>query len=79
MVVGFAAETDDVIENAQVKLSKKNADMIVANDVGGSLGFGTDDNKVWLVSADGVLDVPRLAKSEIADIVLDRAARFIEK
>lgn len=79
VVVGFAAETDGVIENARVKLSKKNADMIVANDVGGSLGFGTDDNKVWLVSADGVLDVPRLAKSEIADIVLDRAARLIEK
>lgn len=78
VVVGFAAETDDVLENAQAKLAKKNADLIVANDVSGEIGFGTEDNKVWLVSADGVLDVPRLAKGEIADIVLDRAVLLLE-
>ena len=78
VVVGFAAETNDVLENAQAKLAKKNADVIVANDVSGELGFGTEDNKVWIVSTDEVIDVPRLAKSEIADIVLDRAVQLVE-
>ncbi|WP_139653087.1 bifunctional phosphopantothenoylcysteine decarboxylase/phosphopantothenate--cysteine ligase CoaBC [Raoultibacter phocaeensis] len=78
VVVGFAAETNDVLENAQAKLARKHADMIVANDVSGELGFGTEENKVWLVGADEVEDVPRLAKTEIADIVLDRAVRLLE-
>lgn len=74
VVVGFAAETDHVIENAEKKLKSKNADMIVANEVGDGLGFGTEDNKVWLVSEDELVDVPKLAKSKLADVILDRAA-----
>lgn len=77
VVVGFAAETHEVLENAKEKLVRKNADLIVANDVSGDIGFGTDENKVWIVSAEGVADVPLLAKSEIADIVLDRAAQLL--
>ena len=54
VVVGFAAETDNVIANAQAKLVKKNADVIVANRVGEGLAFGTDDNAVCFVDADEV-------------------------
>lgn len=79
VVVGFAAETNDVIENAQAKLHRKNADMIVANDVGGDVGFGTDDNKVWLVEEAGIIDVPRMSKSELADIILDNAIRRLSE
>ncbi|MEG0375542.1 MAG: bifunctional phosphopantothenoylcysteine decarboxylase/phosphopantothenate--cysteine ligase CoaBC [Raoultibacter sp.] len=77
VVVGFAAETDHVIENAEKKLKSKNADMIVANEVGNGLGFGTEDNKVWLVSEDDLIDVPKIAKSKLADVILDRAADFL--
>lgn len=79
VVVGFAAETNDVIENAQAKLHRKNADMIVANDVGGDVGFGTDDNKVWLVEEAGIIDVPRMSKSELADIILNNAIRRLSE
>ncbi|MEQ3362209.1 bifunctional phosphopantothenoylcysteine decarboxylase/phosphopantothenate--cysteine ligase CoaBC [Raoultibacter massiliensis] len=79
VVVGFAAETNDVIENAQAKLHRKNADMIVANDVGSDVGFGTDDNKVWLVEEAGIIDVPRMSKPELADIILDNAIRRLSE
>lgn len=79
VVVGFAAETNDVIENAQAKLHCKNADMIVANDVGSDVGFGTDDNKVWLVEEAGIIDVPRMSKPELADIILDNAIRRLSE
>lgn len=74
VVVGFAAETDDVIANAQAKLVKKNADMIVANQVGEGRAFGTDDNQASLVTADGVLDLPAMSKRELAERILDAAA-----
>ncbi|MEG1517523.1 MAG: bifunctional phosphopantothenoylcysteine decarboxylase/phosphopantothenate--cysteine ligase CoaBC [Raoultibacter sp.] len=77
VVVGFAAETDDVIENAREKLMKKNADMIVANEVGETKGFGTDDNKVCFVTPDEVVDVPVMPKNELADVILDKSLSFI--
>jgi phosphopantothenoylcysteine decarboxylase/phosphopantothenate--cysteine ligase len=71
-VVGFAAETGDVIRYAKSKLLSKHADLIVANDVSDpALGFGTDDNKVWFVSADGVRELPVCSKAQIARAVLD--------
>lgn len=79
VVVGFAAETDDVIENAESKLVRKNADLIVANHVGeGRLGFGTEDNKVWIVAEDDIVDVPQLAKSKLADVILDKAIQYLK-
>lgn len=70
-VVGFAAETDDVIDNARVKLEKKNADLIVANWVGGGRVFGMDENQASLVSTDAVIDLPAMSKRELADRILD--------
>lgn len=74
VVVGFAAETNDVIANAQAKLVKKNADMIVANQVGDGRAFGADDNQASLVTAEGVTDLPAMSKRELADRILDAAA-----
>ncbi len=67
LVVGFAAETRDVIENARAKLKKKRCDLIVANNVGAEAGiFGGDDNEVSLVTSSGVTNWPRSSKAEVA-------------
>lgn len=76
LVIGFAAETHDVIENARKKLIKKHADMIVANEVGSDKVFGKDDDEVWLVSAEGEEYLPTMTKVELADIILDKIARM---
>lgn len=73
IVVGFAAETDDVVANAQRKLASKHADFIVANRVGEGIAFGTDDNQATLVLADGSVDLPLMSKRELADRILDQA------
>lgn len=68
IVIGFAAETERVIEGARAKLATKGCDLIVANDVGAATGtFGGDANTVHLVSAKGVESWPPLAKSAVAD------------
>jgi len=77
MVVGFAAETDHVAENARKKLEKKNADLIVANDVTAEgAGFDVDTNIVTIFSRDGRdLPLPRLTKAEVAQRILDEVLR----
>lgn len=79
ILVGFAAETNDLRENAQKKLNKKNLDFIVANDVTAKdAGFGTDTNKVTLYYKDGSFkDLPLLSKSEVADIILDEVSMLL--
>lgn len=77
VVVGFAAETDEVIVNAQKKLEAKHADLIVGNVVGEGRAFGTDDNKVWLVSSEKVHELPLMPKERLADEILDRAAPLL--
>lgn len=72
-VVGFAAETNDVVENARVKLAKKNADMIVANEVGFQKTFGEDVNTATLVSAEEEIFLGTMTKRELADQILDAA------
>ncbi len=79
VVVGFAAETDDVLGNAQAKLSKKNADMIVANRVGEGVAFGTDDNEVTLVYPHTAIHLPKAPKDELAESILDAAKVLLEK
>jgi phosphopantothenoylcysteine decarboxylase/phosphopantothenate--cysteine ligase len=75
LVVGFAAETDDLMKNAVAKLKKKGADWIVANDVSPATGvMGGEENTVHLVSAAGVEDWPRLPKSEVAARLVARIA-----
>jgi len=64
LVIGFAAETDDVVENAVAKRSRKGADWIIANDVSGEV-MGGDRNRVHLVSENGVEDWPDMTKSEV--------------
>jgi len=67
LVVGFAAETQDVLKNAQAKLAKKGADFIVANDVSHEGGvMGGDRNRVRIVSKGGVDEWPDLSKEEVA-------------
>ena len=73
MVVGFAAETNDVVENAQRKLQAKGADFIVANRVGEGVAFGTDDNQAYLVSRAGVEELPLMSKDALANRIFDAA------
>ncbi|MGB7435996.1 MAG: bifunctional phosphopantothenoylcysteine decarboxylase/phosphopantothenate--cysteine ligase CoaBC [Candidatus Acidiferrum sp.] len=78
IVVGFAAETEHVAENARRKLTQKNADLIVANDVSKEgAGFDYDTNIVTLFSHDGRdLPLPRLSKPEVAQRILDEVLRL---
>jgi phosphopantothenoylcysteine decarboxylase/phosphopantothenate--cysteine ligase len=78
IVVGFAAETDHVAENARKKLTAKNADLIVANDVTAEgAGFELDANIVTLFSRDGRdLPLPKLTKKEVAHRILDEVLRL---
>ncbi len=78
LIVGFAAETDRVAENARKKLAAKNADLIVANDVTAEgAGFDHDTNIVTLFSRDGRdLALPKLSKSEVAQRILDEVLRL---
>ena len=76
-VVGFAAETNDVLMNAHAKLVKKNADMIVANQVGDGLAFGTDDDEVWLVTADDEVLLPLMSKRAVAGRLVEVVAAHL--
>jgi phosphopantothenoylcysteine decarboxylase/phosphopantothenate--cysteine ligase len=78
LIVGFAAETDHVAENARKKLVAKNADLIVANDVTAEgAGFDHDTNVVTMFSRDGRdLALPKLSKSEVAERILDEVLRL---
>lgn len=73
LLVGFAAETDDVEDNAREKLARKNADLLVVNDVGASdAGFAVDTNRVVILGRDGSrVEVDLAAKRAVADRVLD--------
>ena len=71
-VIGFAAETDNVVEYAERKLARKGCDAIIANDVSrADSGFGSDTNKAWIVSTAGTQELPVLTKPQLADTILD--------
>ena len=71
-VIGFAAETDNVVKYAERKLARKGCDAIIANDVSrADSGFGTDTNKAWIVSTAGTQELPVLTKPQLADTILD--------
>ena len=75
LVVGFAAETDDVIANAKAKLKKKGCDWILANDVSPATGImGGDANTIQLVTADGVESWPPQSKDDVARGLVERIA-----
>jgi phosphopantothenoylcysteine decarboxylase/phosphopantothenate--cysteine ligase len=79
VVVGFAAESQDLIDNARTKLEEKGLDLIVANDItGADSGFAVDTNRVTLIHADGAKEeLPLLSKAEVADEVMDRVTALL--
>ena len=81
ILVGFAAETEDLLANAEEKLRQKNLDMIVANDVSREdAGFESDNNLVKIIYRDGHIDdLPMMTKQEAADQILDRIKGLWER
>lgn len=79
ITVGFAAETHDLLANAQDKLNRKRLDLIVANDVtAADAGFAVDTNRVTLLGADGSIEaMPLMTKREVADTILDRMVQLL--
>lgn len=81
ILVGFAAETNDLVENAKGKIKKKNLDFIVANDLTKEgAGFGVDTNIVKIIDRDGnITEYPKMKKEEVADVILDKVKSLLEK
>jgi phosphopantothenoylcysteine decarboxylase/phosphopantothenate--cysteine ligase len=78
VTVAFAAETEKLIEHSREKLTKKNADFVVANDVTAEgAGFGVDTNRVSFVTADCVEELPLMTKQEVAGRILDKAVALL--
>ena len=79
ILVGFAAETDALLANAQAKLKRKQLDLIVANEVNtDASGFGKDTSKAALIGRDGnVEELPLLTKEEVAERIFDRVASLL--
>ena len=78
VLVGFAAETDNVVSRAREKRARKKADLIVANDVSRSdRGFDADTNAVTIVGEDGDQDVPLQSKDRVASVILDRVEELL--
>ncbi len=78
LVVGFAAETDDLLAHARAKRLRKGCDWLVANDVGSGTGvMGGTENKVTLITAEGEESWPRLDKTEVAERLADRIAEAL--
>ena len=76
--VGFAAETNNVIDYAQGKLERKNLDMIAANHVGGDeTGFGTNDNAITLISTEAVIELTQASKTQIARQLIEQISTKI--
>ncbi|MBT3916559.1 MAG: bifunctional phosphopantothenoylcysteine decarboxylase/phosphopantothenate--cysteine ligase CoaBC [Rhodospirillaceae bacterium] len=79
LVIGFAAETEDVVAYAQAKLSKKGCDWIVANDVSPETGtFGGKNNTVHVIEADTIEDWPTLSKEDVGQKLAIRIATYLE-
>ena len=80
LVVGFAAETNDVLNYARSKMSKKNLDLVVANDITkAGAGFNADTNIATIISRDATIDLPLMAKRELADKILDEVIKLRDK
>jgi phosphopantothenoylcysteine decarboxylase/phosphopantothenate--cysteine ligase len=79
VLVGFAAETESVVERSMQKLASKGVDLVVGNDVAADgVGFSHDTNAVTIVSADGRTDIPLTSKRVVADAVLDAAVARLQ-
>ena len=78
LVIGFAAETDDLIANATAKLRRKGCDWMIANDVSGGAVFGEDENRVHVITDGGAEAWPRLGKDEVAERIAARVAAHLD-
>lgn len=76
--VGFAAETEDLVANARAKLTGKGVDLVAANTVGTGSGFEVDDNRLTLIDAQGVTELPLLHKSHLARALIQQIAQRYE-
>jgi len=75
VLTGFAAETENIEENGRAKLAAKGCDLLVVNQVGPGLAFGTSDNAALVLGSDGSLtEVPRGPKTTLADVIWDLVA-----
>jgi phosphopantothenoylcysteine decarboxylase / phosphopantothenate---cysteine ligase len=80
LVVGFAAETEDMLANGRAKLARKGCDLLVVNQVGDGMAFGTTDNEAVVLGADGIeIKVPRGPKEELADVIWDQVAARLQR
>ncbi|HSQ89654.1 bifunctional phosphopantothenoylcysteine decarboxylase/phosphopantothenate--cysteine ligase CoaBC [Romboutsia sp.] len=81
ILVGFAAETNDLIENARGKVKKKNLDFIVANDLTKEgAGFGVDTNIVKIIDKEGnITEYPKMKKEEVANVILDKVKTLLKR
>jgi len=78
--VGFAAETENVLENARQKLAAKHLDAIVVNDVSRpGVGFDSERNEVTILTHDEIVEVPETTKWEVAQRVLDQVVRLRQR
>ncbi len=80
VVIGFAAESRDLLNNAEEKLRAKNLDLIVANDITArDAGFSADTNRVTIIHASGAREtLPLMSKAEVADVIIERVAGLLE-
>lgn len=78
LVIGFAAETDDLVANATAKLRRKGCDWVIANDVSGGAVFGEDENRVHVITGGAAEAWPRLAKDEVAERIAARVAAHLD-
>jgi phosphopantothenoylcysteine decarboxylase/phosphopantothenate--cysteine ligase len=79
-VVGFAATHGDPLQDARDKLGRKGADLVVGNDISGAgVGFGAEENEVYVVGREEERFVPRASKSEVAGIILDALMNEMER
>jgi len=81
ILVGFAAETEKLLENAQTKLKNKNLDLVVANDVtAAGAGFDADTNIVKLIYPNGVVEeLKQMTKQDLAEIILDKIGELLRE
>ncbi len=79
VLVGFSMETENLIENSRLKLTKKHADLICANSIASEqTGFAVDTNKVTLITQENVKELPLCTKEETADLILDSIKDYIK-
>ena len=76
IIIGFAAETEDVLENGRRKMQNKKLDAIVINDVSQpGIGFDSDNNAVTILTSEEVIEIPKVEKTEVAQRILDVALK----